>query len=118
MTSNSFVGEVDKIPERWVDHEPTTEELISQVKIGKAWKGHFVRRLIQARTPGNEVHQKTYECLTKLSQALEPTSEAAGLQLLKYVLFCIIFGGFNVLKKEIVQGINSKRLFQKSILVN
>lgn len=78
-----FKGETDKVPEKWIDHEPTVEEMMAQVKISKAFKGHFVRRLHQARTPGNEIHQKTYDCLQKLAQALEPQSEAAGLNLLR-----------------------------------
>lgn len=73
--------------DRWVDHEPTAEEMLAQVKISKTWKGHFVRRLHTARTPGNDIHQKTYDCLLKISQALDPQTESAGLNLLRFVTY-------------------------------
>ena len=73
------------MPERWVDHDPTVEELTAQVKISKTFRGHFVRRLHQARTPGNDLHQKTYDTLQKLAQALESKTEEAGLAVLKWV---------------------------------
>ena len=78
-----ITGEVEKVPDKWVDHEPTAEEMLAQVKISKAWKGHFVRRLLQARTPGNDIHQKTYDCLQKISHAVESQAEPAGLNLLR-----------------------------------
>jgi len=78
-------GEADKVPEKWVDHEITAEEMLAQVKISKVWKGHFVRRLESARIPGHDVHRATYDCLVKISQALEPHVETAGLNLLRWV---------------------------------
>lgn len=83
------LGEVDKIPEKWVDRIPTVEENVAQVKISKCWRGHFVRRLVQARDPNSTLSQKydlnakTHDSLVKISQALEPQSESAGLSLLK-----------------------------------
>lgn len=88
---SGVVGETDKIPEKWVDRIPTVEENVAQVKISKCWRGHFVRRLIQARDPNSElskkydVNTKTFDALNKVSQALEPQSESAGLSLLKLV---------------------------------
>lgn len=83
MYSLPSLGETEKVPERWVDHDPTVEEMLAQVKISKTFRGHFVRRLYQARTPGNDLHQRTCDTLNKLCQALESKTEEAGLGVLK-----------------------------------
>ncbi|KAL8581512.1 hypothetical protein ACOMHN_042905 [Nucella lapillus] len=63
--------------------EPTPEEHVAAVKIQKVWRGYWVRKVKQARTPGTEENLKAQENLMKSWAAIEPNAEENGLVLFR-----------------------------------
>ncbi|KAK7107723.1 hypothetical protein V1264_015593 [Littorina saxatilis] len=59
--------------------EPTPEEHVAAVKIQKVWRGFWVRKVKQARTPGTEENVKAQENLQKSWAVIEPAAEENGL---------------------------------------
>ncbi|XP_076467316.1 androglobin-like isoform X4 [Babylonia areolata] len=78
-------SEPEKTENVWATRymDPTPEEHVAAVKIQKAWRGYWVRKVKQARTPGTEENVKAQENLTKSWAVIEPNAEENGLILFR-----------------------------------
>ncbi|CAC5378200.1 Androglobin [Mytilus coruscus] len=77
--------EADKAENQWANREMTPDEQIALVKIQRNWRGSWVRKMTQARTPGTEVNKKVTETLQKSWAILEQNAEQYGLSLFRYM---------------------------------
>nr|KAG5705054.1 hypothetical protein BaRGS_018784 [Batillaria attramentaria] len=79
------VREPEKVENPWAARylEPTPEEHVAAVKIQKVWRGYWVRKVKQARSPGTEENQKAHEHLLKSWACIEPAAEENGLFLFR-----------------------------------
>ncbi|XP_071138088.1 androglobin-like isoform X50 [Mytilus edulis] len=77
--------EADKAENQWANREMTPDEQIALVKIQRNWRGSWVRKMTQARTPGTEVNKKVSETLQKSWAVLEQNAEQYGLSLFRYM---------------------------------
>ncbi|XP_041351984.1 androglobin-like isoform X2 [Gigantopelta aegis] len=75
-------GEVEKV-EQWLNREISTEEHVAAVKIQKAWRGAWVRKIKAARIPGTDENIKVVEQLQKAWAILETNAEETGLYLFR-----------------------------------
>ncbi|KAK3097303.1 hypothetical protein FSP39_008511 [Pinctada imbricata] len=75
----------DKADNPWANREPLPIEQMSAVKIQKNWKGFYVRKIEQARTPGTPENVKVMEALQKSWSVLEQNTEQSGLFLFRYL---------------------------------
>lgn len=82
---NTREVESKALPDKWADHEPTPEEHVAQVKIGKCWRGYYVRKIVKGRMPGTDVQAKALESLTKAWAAIEGNAEQMGLNLFRHL---------------------------------
>ncbi|CAG2214034.1 Androglobin [Mytilus edulis] len=76
--------EADKAENQWANREMTPDEQIALVKIQRNWRGSWVRKMTQARTPGTEVNKKVSETLQKSWAVLEQNAEQYGLSLFRF----------------------------------
>ncbi|XP_025099309.1 androglobin-like isoform X4 [Pomacea canaliculata] len=78
-------AEPEKTENTWAARylEPTAEDHVAAVKIQKVWRGHRVRRVKRARTPGTGENAKALEQLQKSWAVIEPSAEENGLLLFR-----------------------------------
>ncbi|XP_067675678.1 androglobin-like isoform X1 [Haliotis asinina] len=76
-------GEPEKVENTWANREPTPDEHVAAVKIQKAHRGAWVRKLKAARTPGTDENLKAIEDLQKSWSILESNAEDNGLYLFR-----------------------------------
>ncbi|XP_046325515.2 androglobin-like isoform X6 [Haliotis rufescens] len=76
-------GEPEKVENTWANREPTPDEHVAAVKIQKAHRGAWVRKMKAARTPGTDENLKAIEDLQKSWSILESNAEDNGLYLFR-----------------------------------
>ncbi|XP_053147277.1 androglobin isoform X3 [Hemicordylus capensis] len=67
----------------WQNKDPTPEEEKAALKIQAAWRGTYVRLLMNGRRPGTKENTKVKETLQKLWALLEPNFEQYSLMFLR-----------------------------------
>ncbi|XP_063164994.1 androglobin [Candoia aspera] len=80
-TESSDVTEVGILP--WQNRESTPEEEEAAVKLQAAWRGTYVRLLMNGRKSGTKENTKVKETLQKLWALIEPNFEQCSLLLLR-----------------------------------
>ncbi|XP_061480044.1 androglobin isoform X3 [Rhineura floridana] len=67
----------------WQNKDPTPEEEEAARKLQAAWRGTYVRLLMNGRSPGTKENTKVKETLQKLWALIEPNFEQCSLTLLR-----------------------------------
>ncbi|XP_008121170.2 androglobin isoform X2 [Anolis carolinensis] len=80
-TESSEVTEVNVSP--WQNKEPTPEEEEAVLKLQAAWRGTYVRLLMNGRKPGTKANARVKDTLQKLWALIEPNFELCSLTFLR-----------------------------------
>ncbi|XP_054857553.1 androglobin isoform X2 [Eublepharis macularius] len=82
-TVSSEVTEINVSLPHWQNRDPTHEEEAAALKIQAAWRGTYVRQIINSRRPGTKENIKVREILQKLWALIEPNFEQHSLTFLR-----------------------------------
>ncbi|XP_042302406.1 androglobin [Sceloporus undulatus] len=80
-TESSEVTETNVSP--WQNKEPTVEEEEAALKLQTAWRGTYVRMLMNGRKPGTKENARVKDTLQKLWALIEPNFEQHSLTFLR-----------------------------------
>ncbi|XP_062981764.1 androglobin [Elgaria multicarinata webbii] len=82
-TESSELADLYVVP--WQNKDPTPEEEAAAVRLQAAWRGTYVRLLMNGRKPGTKENTKVKDTLQKLWALIEPNFEQYSLMLLREI---------------------------------